>query len=114
MTTQQIRRKQVLETELTRIVRVLKDKYEPEKVILYGSLARNKVRQWSDLDVVIVKNTPKRFYDRIGEVLTMTDPNEAVDFLVYTPEEFQDMQQYSRFIGEEVIKKGKVLYDKNS
>jgi predicted nucleotidyltransferase len=87
-----------LRNEVDRIVRVLVENYSPEKIILYGSTTHGKVRQWSDLDIVVIKNTDLRFYDRIGDVLRVTRPHEAVDFLVYTPKEFSDMKKYNYFM----------------
>lgn len=107
------KRYQQLRNELDRIVKVLVKDYSPEKIILYGSVAHRKMKEWSDLDIVVIKNTNQRFYDRIGDVLHLTRPHEAVDFLVYTPQEFSDMQKYNYFISQEVIQKGQILYDKN-
>lgn len=101
-----------LNLELKRITQVLKTKYKPEKIILFGSAASGQVKQWSDLDIAVIKNTQKRFYDRIGEVLKLANPSEAVDFIVYTPQEFRDMQSYSWFVNEEIVKKGKIVYEK--
>jgi len=107
-------KKRQLSQELKRIVSVLKANYRPEKIVLYGSLAGGKVNRWSDLDLMVVKKTKKRFYDRIGEVLQITRPREAIDVLVYTPEELRDMMSYSYFVRDDVVKKGKVLYEKNA
>lgn len=109
----QKKRYQELRHELDRIVKVLVKDYSPEKIILYGSAAHGKVKRWSDLDIVVIKNTDRRFYDRIGDVLHITRPHEAVDFLVYTPKEFTDMQKYNYFITQEVIQGGEVVYDKD-
>ena len=75
----------------------------------FSGPATGKVSRWSDLDLMVVKKTNKRFYDRIGEVLQITNPREAIDVLVYTPEELRDMMSYSYFVRDEVVKKGKVL-----
>lgn len=106
-----LKRRQKLNRELVRIVSLLKKKYKPEKIILYGSFAHGRVYEWSDLDLVVVKKTKKRFYDRIGEASGLFDHREAVDLLVYTPEEFADMLKWSPFIKYEVLKKGRILYE---
>ena len=80
----------------------------------FSGPATGKVSRWSDIDLMVVKKTNKRFYDRIGEVLQITNPREAIDVLVYTPEELRDMMSYSYFVRDEVVKKGKVLYEKNA
>ena len=96
--------------ELKRIGEVLVKKYKPEKVIVFGSYALNKTHKWSDLDIVVIKNTKKKFADRIEEVLGLVKPKEATDFLVYTPSEFNEMAKNNYFVRDEVLKKGKVIY----
>lgn len=99
-----------LQSELDRILAVLKARYKPEQIILYGSAATGKADAESDLDLVIIKQTSSRFYDRIGEVLRLTQPSTALDVLVYTPQEYARLQRESWFVGEEIAKKGKILY----
>lgn len=99
-----------LQQELQRIVGILQTQYHPTKIILFGSTASQRRDPNSDLDLVVIKDTTKRFYDRIGDVLRLVKPREAVDVLVYTPEEYERLKQESWFVGEEIAKKGKVLY----
>lgn len=108
------KRKKELDQELKRILTLLKAKYRPEKVILFGSYARGKVKKWSDLDIAIIKKTKKRFIDRGVEILRLTRPKIAVDFFVYTPKEFAEMKKDNYFIRDEVVKGGKVIYEKAS
>lgn len=100
----------ILEQELSRIVDLLVRDYQPQKIILYGSVARGNVGPCSDLDLVIIKTTSQRFYDRIGEVLRLIRPRVSIDVLVYTPQEYEQMSHDNWFIGEEIVKKGRVLY----
>ena len=106
-------RRQILKNEVKRITNVLIKKYRPQKIILFGSLVRPKVHQWSDIDLVVVKKTKKRIYDRIGEVVSLCDPEVAVDFIVYTPEEFEKMGKEEPFVYNEVVENGKILYEKS-
>ena len=80
-----MKRKDLLQEELFRITGILTRKYHPQKIILFGSFANEKIKRWSDLDIAIVKNTQKRFMDRLKEVALLTQPKVGVDFLVYTP-----------------------------
>lgn len=105
------KRKKKLEKELKRIVGILAVKYNPKKVILFGSLANGKVRSWSDLDLAIIKETDKKFIKRLKEVALLTDPEVGVDFLVYTPQEFDRMAKDNYFVKEEIVSKGKVVYE---
>ena len=103
--------KQKLENEVKRIADILIKEYNPIKIVLFGSLASGKVHEWSDIDIAVVKETDKRIYDRIGEVISLCKSREAVDFKVYTPEEFEEMQRIEPFVQEEIVNKGKVLYE---
>lgn len=106
-------RKTLLQRELQRMLDVLVRAYRPEKVLLFGSLARGEVSSWSDLDLIVVKKTPKRFLDRIDEVLRLIDPKVGVDLLVYTPEEFARLCAERPFVRDEVLRRGKVLYERD-
>ncbi len=112
MNKKQLLRKDLLQEELARILSVLKEKYRPQKVLLFGSLAEGKVDEWSDLDLLVVKNSRKRFLDRIGEVLDLCSPSVGTDFIVYTPEEFKTMVEEEPFVRDEIVGKGKVLYER--
>ncbi|MFQ6078846.1 MAG: nucleotidyltransferase domain-containing protein, partial [Thermodesulfobacteriota bacterium] len=68
---------------------------------------------WSDIDLVIVKDTRKRFLDRIKEVLALLQPEVGVDILVYTPQEFQALAARRPFFQQEIQSKGKVVYERD-
>jgi len=80
-----------LNEALDQILHALKTKYEPEKVILFGSMATGNVGEWSDLDLAVIKNTPLRFVERSVEVALLCQAPVGVDYLVYTPDEFAEM-----------------------
>jgi len=108
-----LNRKQRLLAELERIVDVLIEQYQPEKIILFGSLAKGQLSEWSDLDLAIIKRTKRRFLDRLIDVALLTMPVIGVDFIVYTPEEIEKAQRENRyFIVDEILGSGKVLYEK--
>jgi predicted nucleotidyltransferase len=107
------RRQTKLAEALDNILQVLTAEYEPEKVILFGSMANSEAGEWSDLDLVIVKETAKPFLQRLREVALLCRAPVGVDFLVYTPPEFAQMiADRNPFILEEVLRKGRVLYER--
>ena len=106
-------RKTQLEQELKRVTEIIVREYQPERVILFGSLAQGKVHEWSDIDLAIVKKTTRRFIDRIGEVLRLTHPQVGLNVVVYTPQEVTQMVQSDHYFWvDEISEKGKVLYDR--
>ncbi|EGD51640.1 DNA polymerase beta domain protein region [Thermoanaerobacter ethanolicus JW 200] len=101
-----------LNRELTRIVEVLIKEYQPEKIILFGSLATNQINEWSDIDLIVIKDTDKSFYERLEEVVKVAKPTIGTDIIVYTPKEIEEMKE-SMFYVEEILKKGKVIYERS-
>lgn len=103
-------RLEALNAELSRIVDVLVDIYNPQKIIVFGSLVSGNVHQWSDIDLIVVKKSDKGFYERLEEIGLLVMPEIGADIFVYTPKEFESKKD-SLFFREEVSKKGKVIYD---
>ena len=106
------KRRALLEAELERFVTVLAEQYHPQKIVLFGSAAAGETSDWSDLDLVIIKSTEKRFLDRTKEVMQLLQPRIGVDILVYTPDEFVRLSHERRFVREEIVGKGRVLYER--
>jgi len=98
-------RKMHLQKELNRCIRILKEKYHPQKILLFGSFANDRVKKWSDIDLIIVKDTKKSFLERSKELFLLLKPKVGMDILVYTPEEFRQLSG-ERFFKEQVIEKG--------
>ncbi|NJM66638.1 MAG: nucleotidyltransferase domain-containing protein [Acaryochloris sp. RU_4_1] len=107
-------RKQLLEAELRRYVAMLQETYDPQSVWVFGSMATGAVHEWSDIDLVIVKETNQRFLERTKEVLRLLQPKVGLDVLVYTPSEFQQLCQERAFVRDEIVNKGRVLYERRA
>lgn len=81
------------------------------KVVLFGSASRGSLTKKSDLDLMIIKETPKRFFDRYEEFdeIYALIKNRAIDILIYTPEELKNMS-HRPFI-KRILKEGKSIYE---
>ncbi len=84
--------------------------YEPLRVIMFGSFARNESDDFSDIDLVIIKETEEEFFSRIRKVLQILNLKVAVDVLVYTPAEIQTMKEQGNALIETVLEEGIVVY----
>jgi predicted nucleotidyltransferase len=109
-----IERRRLLEQELDRYLPLLKEKENAEKVIVFGSLATGQVHEWSDIDLVIVKCTALPFLKRTRAIRNTLQPKVAVEILCYTLEEFARLCAERLFFQEEIIGKGRVLYERTS
>jgi predicted nucleotidyltransferase len=107
-------REKSLKDELERIVEVIKNEYAPEKIVLFGSLAADHVHEWSDIDLLIIKQTDKRPIERTMEVASLIRPKTGIDLFIYTPEEYNILlkERYSFLLN--VLKTGKTVYEKRS
>ena len=81
------------------------------KAYLFGSLSRGTASKKSDIDILIVKETSKRFLDRFdefNEIYTVLD-GCAVDLLVYTPDEFR--RNSHRLFLKRIVSEGVLIYE---
>lgn len=95
------------------LVAKIVERYKPEKVILFGSLARGEFGNGSDIDLLIIKNSDKKRPFRIKDVFTAIrslDRSYSLDVLVYTPEELEKRVFLGDYFINRVLAEGKVLY----
>ncbi|HAW50442.1 TPA: hypothetical protein DCX16_05805 [bacterium] len=102
----------LLEKELKRIVQNIKLNYNPNKIILFGSLADGKPSRESDIDLIVIKETKENPWKRIEKVDCFIDHSIPVELLVYTPEEIEERIRMNDFFVKEILEKGKVLYER--
>lgn len=86
----------------------------PEKIILFGSYAQGKPRLDSDVDILIIQKTQKKPADRVAEVLKQVWGSVPhIEPQVLTPEEFnQALAENRYFLTQEILRFGKVIYEK--
>ena len=106
-------RRESLDRELARWLPLLIEHERPDKIIVFGSYSTGQVQEWSDLDLVIVKETEARFLDRSRQVLLLLKPRVGLDVLVYTPQEFEQLSRERAFVRREIVDKGKVIYERD-
>jgi uncharacterized protein len=100
-----------LQRELDKAVEKLVHEYGATKVLVFGSMASGRVHKWSDVDLFVVKNTTRRSIDRLKDVIPYLSKSVGMDCVVWTPSEVEEARQSNRFLREEILKKGKVVYD---
>jgi len=97
--------------EIDSITAQIIEKYNPEKIILFGSAVTGDASPDSDIDFLIIKrDTPYRGADRIRELSRLIARNVAVDFLVYRPDEYEKRLSMGDPFLKTIIKEGKTLY----
>ena len=84
------------------------------KAIVFGSVARGEPSPYSDVDLILIQRTEKRFFDRyegLDMELAKALPHATIEALIYTPEELAEMRN-RRFIAR-ALREGKVIYEPN-
>jgi len=105
-------RQKLLNDELRRIVQIIKNEYDPERIILFGSMAGKRIHEWSDIDLLVIKKTSKRLIDRTLEVGRLVHPRVGIDLFIYTPEEYELLLRERSSFLLSVLETGETVYEK--
>lgn len=98
-----------IQTQINSIKNQLIKKYKPQKIILFGSYAYGQPSKESDVDLLIVSETDKKFHERAQEVRTYLPKDQPFDLIVLTPLEYQKARVTNPLLLE-IESKGKVIY----
>ena len=86
-------------------------RFKPERIILFGSYAYGKPTPDSDVDLLVVMPYDRRRGRMSLRILEALDYHFPLDLLVRTPAEVRRRQRWGDCFIEEVLAKGKVLYE---
>lgn len=104
--------RQALAASLEQIVSTLSRRPEVQRVILFGSYARGQADLLTDLDLLVVMESPLDFVARTAALYRDLGSTVDMDLLVYTPEEIERLGR--RGFLRRVLAEGKVLYEKSA
>jgi predicted nucleotidyltransferase len=82
------------------VLPVLLSEFEPETVIIFGSRITGNATEDSDIDVVLAAESFKEipFIKRMPMVLRRARFDKHVDYICYTPREFQNLKNKSSLL----------------
>lgn len=97
-------KKQALIRELKKFKKIAEKEIPLDKLIFFGSRVSGKPHKYSDIDLVLVSKNFKnlRFRKRATKMYDYWDLNYPVDFLCYTPEEFNRLRRQITIVKEAV------------
>ena len=103
----------MISDELTHNIKErLVDGFHPDRIILFGSQARDTADERSDVDILVVCSfTGKRRHLMLEMDRALGGLDYAFDVLILTPEEFQRDSLIPGTVGRYANKEGKVLYE---
>ncbi len=98
-----------------RVIRALAkhivEHFAPDEIILFGSHAYGKPQPWSDVDLLVVMETPKGELETAVEISRSFPPLIfRVDVVVHSRAVLEKRTQLGDWFLREITEKGKVLY----
>ena len=89
------------------------EKFHPEKIILFGSYAYGEPTPDSDIDLLVILPLEGEPVDKAIEIRLAIDYRFPLDLLVRSPEHLQQRIEMGDFFIQEILQKGRVLYEAN-
>jgi uncharacterized protein len=96
---------------IRRFVREVADRFRPDKIVLFGSYAYGRPHADSDVDVLVVMRARNQLDQAVRISLAVAAPF-PLDIIVRTPENLRWRLEEGDSFLQEIIGKGKVLYEK--
>ncbi len=97
---------------IRRFARRIAERFEPEKIILFGSYAKGTPHEESDVDILVVIPARNEI-DKSIQISLAFDHPFPLDLIVRTPKHLQRGLDDEDWFLREVIATGKLLYEKN-
>ncbi len=96
---------------LDEIIRRIVAVAEPEKIILFGSVAHGATNRHSDVDLLIVKDGAHRRRLATSIYRSLRGVDAAVDVIVVTPDDVKRYGDSHALIIKPALNEGKVVYE---
>ncbi len=96
---------------IRRYAKRIASKFDPDKIILFGSYAYGQPHEWSDVDLLVVMPA----YDETNQAIRIINTLEApfsLDLIVGNPETIERDWQDGDWFLREVLAKGKIIHEK--
>lgn len=88
----------------------LVERFAPEQVILFGSMARGEARWDSDADILVVMPYEGRPFAKCREIRRACQPGFRVDLVIWRPEDIEPRYRWGDPVIREALDHGEVLH----
>ena len=108
------KRKRIPQKAIDQVVSQIVESFKPQKIILFGSYARGKPRPESDVDMLVIMNTPLKEVQQAIQICQQIEYRFGLDLIVHTPKHLAERLKTGDWFLRDVLKEGKVLYESRS
>jgi uncharacterized protein len=98
---------------IRRLAMRIADRFDPERIILFGSYAYGKAHEWSDVDLLVVMPTRDEIRQAIRIKLAF-EREFPLDLIVRTPKRLHFWLAQGDSFLQEITTRGIVLYEKDN
>jgi len=97
--------------DVQRLVDKIARLFRPEKIVLFGSYARDEAGPDSDVDLLVVMAHEGHPARKAAEITAQVHPGSfALDLIVRSPETLQKRAQMNDWFLREALREGRVMY----
>ncbi len=97
------------------IAKHIAEKFDPEQIVLFGSHAYGKPTAWSDVDLLVVMDTPMgEFETSLAVMKSLPKISFHVDVVVRSREVIERRKKLHDWFLIDITEKGKVLYERSN
>lgn len=108
------KRKRIPMRTIRAIAKHIAEKFDPEQIILFGSHAYGKPAAWSDVDLLVVMDTPNGEMETSLEIRkTLPLLTFGLDIVVRSRAVLERRKRLGDWFLIDITEKGKILYERS-
>ena len=104
-------RERIPQEAIDDVVDQIATQFRPKQIILFGSYAYGQPRPESDVDLLVVMDTPLREREQRWQIRRAINYNFGLDLIVRKPATLAQRLAWGDFFLREITEKGKVMYE---
>ncbi len=105
------KRKRIPQKAIDQVVKQIVEQFKPQKIILFGSYARGNPRPESDVDLLVVMETPLKEVQQAIQICQQIEYRFGLDLIVHTPKYLAERVKMGDWFLRDVLEEGKVIYE---
>jgi predicted nucleotidyltransferase len=105
-------RRRIPRRTIDEVVRQIVDQFQPLRIILFGSYGYGRPKPESDVDLLVVMETPVRESEQAVRICQAIEYHFGLDLIVRTPETLRHRLALGDPFIREVMAQGQTLYER--
>lgn len=105
------KRKRIPQKAIDEVVRQIAEKFHPQQIILFGSYARGNPRPESDVDLLVIMDTPMKEVEQAIQICQQIPYKFGLDLIVRTPKRLAERLKMGDWFLRDIVEEGKVVYE---